>query len=205
VVDDIASNRTVLVDLLAPLGFAVIEATDGQQALDLAQDTKPDIILMDRRMPVMDGLMAAQQIRQILELAAIPIISVSASVSDEDQVMSLEAGYDAFLPKPIQWPLMAALLEKHLKLEWIYAETQNEGLTRGQTTPDVTAPPQDELEHLLELALRGDMRGIRERTTHLETLDARYTAFARSLHDLAKEFERQQILALIRQHLGEKR
>ncbi len=205
VVDDVASNRAMLVDLLAPLGFEVIEAADGQQAITAAQETRPDVILMDRRMPVMNGLTAAQQIRQLPELTGTPIISVSASVSDEDQVASLAADYDAFLPKPIQWPRLAALIERLLQLEWIYEEVQGEDLTISETTQDIIAPPQAELEQLLELALQGKMRGIRERATHLETLDARYTPFARSLHDLAEGFETQQILVLIKRYLEEKR
>lgn len=160
---------------------------------------------MDRRMPVMDGLTTVQQIRhQIPEMLAVPIISVSASVSDEDQAASLEVGFDAFLPKPIDWPRLEALLERLLKLEWIYEEAQTEDLTKGETPHDVIVPSREKLEHLLELALRGDIRGIRERAAYLETLDVRYIAFARSLHDLAQGFEGQQILALVRRCMEEK-
>ncbi|MBK8904874.1 MAG: response regulator [Anaerolineaceae bacterium] len=207
VVDDIASNRAVLADLLVPLGFEVIEARNGQQAIEVAQAAMPDVILMDRRMPVMDGLTAVQQIRPLPALADVPIISVSASVLDEEQEASLAGGYDAFLLKPIKWPQLAALLEKFLHLEWTYAEvedTDSPGETTTYDMTDITAPPQEELEQLLELALRGNMRGIRDRAAHLETVDARYTAFARSLHDLAQGFERQEILRLIKGCMGEK-
>jgi len=199
VVDDVESNRAVIVDLLVPLGFEIIEAENGQQAVDLLQETRPDMILIDRRMPIMDGLTATQQIRQIPDLVDVPIVSVSASVSDQ----SLETGYDAFLPKPINWEQLATLLENFLKLEWIYTDHQDGNLTIDATIPDVTAPPQDELEHLLELALQGNMPAIRERASYLETLDKRYVAFARSLQYLAQGFERQQILTLLRRYLEE--
>ena len=104
VVDDIAANRAVLVELLRPLGFELVEAADGQEALELAQAMRPDLILMDRTMPVLDGLEATRQLRQLPALRSVPIIAVSASVSDADQAQSQEMGYDAFLPKPIHWP-----------------------------------------------------------------------------------------------------
>lgn len=204
VVDDIASNRAVLVDLLVPKGFKVIEAADGREAIAVAQSTKPDIILMDRRMPIMDGRTAAQQIRQIPDLSGIPIIAVSASMLDEVQSISLEIGFDAFLPKPIDWSRLAILIGELLNLEWIYEETQDEDLINVETIHDVVAPSQEELEHLLELALRGNMRGIRERAEYLETLDERYISFAMLLHKLAQEFERQQIVSLIQRCMGEK-
>src|SRR5207253_7924339 len=121
VVDDIASNRAVLNAMLQPLGFTVLEAADGQQALALAQQTRPDLILMDRRMPVLSGPAAVQRIRNLPDVQGIPIIATSASVSEADQVLSREAGYDAFLPKPIDWPRLAALLEQYLQLDWVYA------------------------------------------------------------------------------------
>ena len=71
-------------------------------------------------MPVIDGLEAARQLRQLPALHRVPIIAVSASVSDEDQALSQEMGFDAFLPKPIHWPRLAALLRDHLQLEWVY-------------------------------------------------------------------------------------
>jgi CheY-like chemotaxis protein len=62
VVDDISSNRAVLIDMLQPLGFTVLEAEDGRLALEVAQQSRPDLILMDRLMPVLSGPEAVQHI-----------------------------------------------------------------------------------------------------------------------------------------------
>ena len=122
VVDDISSNRDILVDLLEPVGFKVVEAKNGQQAVQFAKEMCFDLILMDRWMPVMDGLEAVKQISRMAGRKSTTIIAVSASVSEEDQALSKEMGYDGFLPKPINWTKLAAMIEEYLRLEWIYEE-----------------------------------------------------------------------------------
>jgi len=193
VVDDIASNRAVLVDMLTPLGFETVEAENGQEAIERAQASQPHLILMDRRMPVMDGIAAVQQLRQLPPAQAIPIISISASVSDEDKARILAAGYDAFLPKPVAWPDLAATLEHQLNLAWTYAEVEPEG--------ELIPPPSDELETLHNLALRGNMRAIREQAEHIAALGEQYGPFARKLGDLAASYEDRAILKLVEQYL----
>jgi signal transduction histidine kinase/DNA-binding NarL/FixJ family response regulator len=214
VADDVPSNRAVLVDLLEPLGFDVVEAADGRQAIHLAQELRPDLILMDRWMPVLDGFEAARQIRQNPELAGVTIVAISASVSKEDQEQSREAGIDAFLPKPVHWPELAALLEEHLGLEWEYQKPESTGAGEpGREFPSappppltpapLVPPPEEELAILYELALRGDMRGIREQAAHVETLGEQYAPFARKLRELARGFEEREILALIKEYVEE--
>ncbi|MFH0879479.1 MAG: ATP-binding protein, partial [Lentisphaerota bacterium] len=150
VVDDIPSNRAFLSDLLRPIGFEVREASEGRQAVSLAQEIRPDLILMDRYMPVMNGCTAVVHIREMPELRDAIVIAVSASVSDEDQTQSRTAGFDAFLPKPIHWTKLSALLEKHLTLEWEYAEKDEGGKMKGEG-PLLVPPPKDELSTLLNL------------------------------------------------------
>jgi CheY-like chemotaxis protein len=204
VVDDVPSNRAMLVDLLEPLGFDVVTAADGQQAIHRAREIRPDLILMDRWMPVLDGFEATQQIRQNPALPRVPIVAISASVSEEDQVQSREADIDAFLPKPIHWPRLAALLEKHLGLEWEYEE-ETEMRDRDREKEEVLVPPpQEEMAILYDLARRGDMRGLQERAAHIETLGEQYVPFARKLRELARGFEERQILALVEQFVEEK-
>jgi PAS domain S-box-containing protein len=203
VVDDVPSNRAVLVDLLAPLGFEVVEAADGQQAIHLAQALRPDLILMDRWLPVLDGFEAAQRMRQNPELPRMPIVAVSASVSEEDQAQSREAGIDAFLPKPVHWSRLVPLLEEYLGLEWEYEEETEMRRARGEKGEAVVLvpPPQEEIAILYDLARRGNMRGLQEQAAHIETLGEPYLPFARKLHELAAGFEEREILALVRQYM----
>ena len=202
VVDDIASNRAVLVEMLRPLGFDVVEAADGQEAVHLAREAPPDLVLMDRYMPVMNGFEAALTIRQIPELRDVVIIAVSASVFQVDQSRSLEAGYDAFLPKPISWGRLLALLAEHLNLEWEHADApRDEGhAAAGAVAPpieDVLPPPKEEIAALLDLARMGDMTGIQERGTHIRALGEEYVPFADRLSELARRFDERGILALV--------
>jgi signal transduction histidine kinase/DNA-binding LacI/PurR family transcriptional regulator/ActR/RegA family two-component response regulator len=197
VADDIASNRAVLVGLLKPLGFDVVEAADGQASIAVAQATRPDLILMDRHMPGLNGLEAAQQIRRIPALHDVLLISVSASVSAADQALSREVGYDAFLPKPIHWPRLAALLAEHLELEWTYTEAGDATTAAGPTPGALIPPPGAELAVLYDLARRGDLRAIRQRALGLEQQDATFRPFACHLRQLAERFEGRAILALV--------
>ncbi len=85
IVDDKPENRAILVEVLAPLGFEVLEAVDGEDALVKAKTWQPDVILMDLIMSGMNGFEAARRIRQIPELAETIIIAVSSSAFEEDQ------------------------------------------------------------------------------------------------------------------------
>jgi CheY-like chemotaxis protein len=200
-VDDIASNRNILVDMLTPFGFKTVEAEDGQIAVKKAQEILPDLILMDRRMPVMNGFESMLQIRQISQLAQIPIIAVSASVSDEDRVLSQEVGFDAFLPKPVSWPNLASLLKRHLKLKWAYAEKGEKPSRKRQTVDKLVPPPRDELIVLLDLAKQGDMRGIRDGADRIEVLGEQYRPFADQLRRMVNAFEDKALLNLIMRYL----
>jgi response regulator RpfG family c-di-GMP phosphodiesterase len=156
---------------------------------------------MDRWMPALDGFEAAQRMRQIPELGELPIVTVSASVSKEDQAQSGEVGIDAFLPKPVSWPRLATLLQECLALEWDYGKTIEVGEKEGEAI--LVPPPAEEMEILLNLARRGDMRAIRERTAHIVTLGEQYVPFARRLRELAESFETRQIRTLIERYMEE--
>lgn len=194
VVDDKHENRLVLHGMLEPLGFEVIEAVNGKEEVEKAKEIKPDIILTDLVMPVMTGFEAVQKIRQIPELKGIIIIAVSASVFEADQEKCKIVGFNSFLPKPIEVDKLFGLMEKLLKLEWIYEESKTieKNSEEGQLVP----PPPEEIANLFELAMDGDMRGIRKRASLMEQTPE-LIPFARKLQKLAKSFQEKQILALI--------
>ena len=199
VVDDNASNREVLRVFLEQVGFEIMEAENGRQAVDMAQQMRPDLILMDRWMPEMNGTDAVKWIRHVPKLSGLPVIAVSASVSERDQVQTLSAGFDAFLPKPVKWPRLAALLEEHLGLEWEYIEAINQEMEGSAKL--LTPPPEEELEVLLDLVRMGDMSAIMERAEHIRSLGEEFIPFAERLRALAEGFEEQKILNLIRQYM----
>jgi PAS domain S-box-containing protein len=202
VADDNLYNRSILVDLLRPLGFMLVEAADGPAALAQAQAARPDLILMDLRMPGMSGMAATQAIRQLVDLRNVVIIATSASVLDTDREQSLLAGCDAFLPKPIRVEQLTELLASHLRLTWCYAAA--EPRASAPTDADDTAtvvPPPAELALLFELAEIGDILGLQARTAYLEHLDSQLRPFAQHLGRLAGRFELEQALALIARYM----
>jgi signal transduction histidine kinase/ActR/RegA family two-component response regulator len=122
VVDDEPRNRMMLQDMLEVLGFAVILAANGQEALTQAKAFHPCLILMDHVMPRLTGVDAVKAIRQEPTLQDVVIFIVSASAFESDQARSMAAGCNAFLPKPVSWRRLNVLLEQHLPLQWRYRE-----------------------------------------------------------------------------------
>jgi signal transduction histidine kinase/DNA-binding response OmpR family regulator len=212
VVDDKWENRSVLVNLLEPLGFEVVEATDGLDGLAKAQEFQPDLIFMDLVMPVMDGFEATRQLRLLPELAGVVVIAISASVFDFDQQQSRDVGCDNFIPKPIREAELFEKLRVHLGLEWVYEEPavthqssviidiDQRTTDNGQlTNPQWIAPPAEEIAILLDLAMRGDLRCIVKRACQLEELDQKWVPFTTHLRELAKDFKGRQIREFLKQ------
>jgi signal transduction histidine kinase/ActR/RegA family two-component response regulator len=202
VADDQLENRLVLQNLLEPLGFEMVIAVNGQEAVDLTLEHHPDLVLTDLVMPVKSGFEATQAIRNIPEIQNIPIIAVSASVLEMDQSKIRQVGCDDFLPKPVSETQLLQLLEKYLALEWIFEDEK-------EATPPVdieekclVIPPPNDLESLYEYAMLGSMRKIREHADRLSGEDERYGPFAEKLKELAYGFQEKAIAALLEEHLS---
>jgi len=211
VVDDQWANRSVLVNLLQPLGFKVIEASNGQDALNKACEFQPDCILMDLVMPTLDGFEATRRLRKLPKLADIVVIAISASVFDMDQQQSREVGCDDFLPKPIREADLLEKLRIYLGLEWLYEEKsklrnikeeKNNSLLTSNLTLEtaIVAPPTEEIATLLNLAMMGDLRGIVDQAAKLERLDEQWVPFTTHLRQLAKSFKVKQVIEFIKQY-----
>ena len=198
VVDDIAENRAVAIDLLTPLGFEMAEAANGREGLELAQCLRPDLILMDIAMPELDGLAATRLLRKQEAFREVPIIALSASVSASDNEQCLAAGMNAFLPKPVNANKLFEQIATLLQLEWTY------GLEKAESPAEeeglIVAPPEAEMEVLHRLAKLGNMREIMVQADHLAQLDARYRPFANRLSVLAKGYQSQAVLRLVEEH-----
>lgn len=204
VVDDIPENRAMLSDGLRELGFEVREAANGKEALDRVFAAVPDLILMDVRMPVMDGLEATKRMRAIAGLAALPVIAVSAGVSAEERTRSLDAGANALLTKPVDFDELISTITLHLPIDWVIEERDQPGDADAKGGDGMTLeaiPPQAEMEALHRLALAGDMRGLRAQA---ERLGDEYRAFADRLQTLARAYQSSAILNLIERNMDRK-
>ena len=124
-VDDIWQSRLLIVKLLTQVGFEVKEAENGQQALELSQQWQPHLILMDMRMPIMDGYESTRQIRALEASAVQPIqstkiIALTASAFESKCAATLKAGCDDYLRKPFKENELFAKIQQHLGVEYSY-------------------------------------------------------------------------------------
>jgi CheY-like chemotaxis protein len=118
IADDVPENRAFLVDLLGSLGFRTMEAADGLEALASVRATRPDLILMDNGMPSLSGLEATKRLRADPGLAEVPIIAISAGASGAERQRCLDAGANAFVPKPVDVPELVRAIGLELGLQW---------------------------------------------------------------------------------------
>ena len=110
--DDV--NLELLRELLQTHGYDVTEAVNGQQAIDLLKEFRPDVVLLDLNMPVLDGFATLKQIRQDPSLFSLKVMAVTASAMRGDREKALEAGFDSYLSKPIDSILLYEELNRML-------------------------------------------------------------------------------------------
>ena len=113
VVDDTDWNRDLLVQLLED-DYDILQAVDGEDGIKKAEQEKPDLILMDLGMPVMDGWEATRRIKANQELKAIPVIAVTSHAMVGDEIEARKAGCDDYLSKPIDEELLLEKIKKYV-------------------------------------------------------------------------------------------
>jgi len=126
VVDDIESNRKLINETLGMSGLTIIEAENGHQAVFFAEEYLPDLIIMDVRMPVMDGYEATKMIKSNPKTQHIPIIALTASLNFENAEMIDNSQMDDYLPKPVNMKDLYQVLFKYLKLSDSLVDQQKE-------------------------------------------------------------------------------
>ena len=173
--------------MLEPLGFDVAEAANGRIALDLARSLSPALVLMDLLMPELDGFQAARLLKADPALASIPVVAVSASVYDQTQAESLCAGCDGFLPKPVDFDSLLALLRSLLPGIWSPSEPAPEAPPPEPVAAPRPLPP--EFSALRDAALIGDVLQVLAETNRLLPLFPAHAPFLARVRQLAAAFE----------------
>ncbi|MBW4641299.1 MAG: response regulator [Gloeocapsa sp. UFS-A4-WI-NPMV-4B04] len=206
IVDDGWENRSVVINLLEPIGFKVIEAANGQEGLDKAREFRPDLIITDLSMPVMDGLEMTKQLRHSpAAFENVLIIASSASVFSSDIQQSQDAGCKDFLPKPLQASNLFDQLQHYLQLVWIY-KSENK-LTSGSPVftqvEEMIVPPSEELIALCQAAKAGYVLDIQQEAHRLKQLNLKYVVFADKILELAKDFDDEAIVNLVNHYIIE--
>ncbi|MEL7036948.1 MAG: ATP-binding protein [Cyanobacteria bacterium J06592_8] len=208
-IDDCWENRTVLTNLLEPLGFEITEAEDGKQGLEKMNTIAPDLVITDLEMPGMNGFEMLKQVRQSQTLQHLKIIVSSAFVSGRDRQMAANAGGDAFLSKPIDANELFQQIGNLLDIKWCYQESiTSSNYPQFPTSSDRTdnshtifLPSVDILQSLLELTQQGKLRKVRQSLESLIQEDKRYQSFAMPMIVLTKQFKDTEIEKLLKQYL----
>jgi CheY-like chemotaxis protein len=158
IVEDQLENQLLLTQLMEAIGIQVKIARDGQQGVQLFQDWLPDLIWMDRRMPVMNGMEAAKAIRQLPGGQDVKIIAVTASAFMEQRDEMLNSGMDDFVRKPYRANEIYDCLAKHLNVEYTY-----DGVSQSETSTDTLTPEMlVKLPDILRKELRDALKSLEE-------------------------------------------
>jgi len=205
VVEDQVENRQFLLKLLTTVGFDVRIATNGQEAVTQAVQWSPHLILMDMRMPVMDGYHATQNIRndELKEKKTqTPIIALTASAFEEDFHRILAAGCNAVLRKPVNATELFEIIRIYLDIQYIYEEEESRlpadtpiAVPQEVLTPTAFAQlPQDVLHQLAQAALHINTKAMEQVIAVIRTYNS---SLADALSVLAKTFRYQDIWKMI--------
>ncbi|MGB3533230.1 MAG: ATP-binding protein [Microcoleaceae cyanobacterium] len=200
VVDDRWENRSVLVNLLEPVGFIVIEASNGKEALEKAELCLPDLMITDLQMPVMDGWRLLKEVRQSASLRQVPVIISSASVFEEERQKCFQAGGTDFLAKPVEAETLYQMLSQHLGLNWIYSETKLGASHNVQNISSQCIIPPLEAEFILlqEYAEKGNISGIKQELDKISHMGECYQPFVNKLEQIVNTFNIQKIRYFLR-------
>jgi len=185
VVDDIESNRTLIRETLILAGLDIIEAVNGKQAVLLSEEYVPDLILMDIRMPVMDGYEATEIIKSTPKTKDIPIIALTASINFEKLDTIEQSKLDAYLPKPVIMKDLFQVLFNYLK--YSTSEKPKEDDTEEESTKDraeniINLP---ELISKLESEMIPEWKTLNDGAIEMDDT----SAFAQKLTEMAKDHQ----------------
>jgi len=195
ITDDILENRLLLVTLLQPLGFEIMEATNGYEAIEIFEKWSPHLIFMDLRMPGMDGYEAIRQLKSTEKGRATPIIALTASAFGENEKHVRDIGVEAYLRKPFRAEELLFHLGKYLDMQYIFADEPSQKLQPEQILPSaILALPPELVEAMQQAVVEGDMSSLTELITQVENIDSNT---AQKLQALADQYDYENLNRLL--------
>ena len=197
-VDDVPASRLLLRKLLTEIGFVVEEAGDGQQAVELYSGWQPHLILMDMRMPVMDGYEATRQIKSLPNGKKTIIIALTASAFEEERVVILSAGCDDFMRKPFYEAELLEKIGQYLNIDYLYEETVDVVSTEPEPLPELNPESLEVMplkwrSQLYDAAAKVDNQEILQL---LSDIPQEYESLAKGLENLVEHFRCDKIIDL---------
>lgn len=201
-VDDNPDNLSLFEDMLVSLGFVIHTSNDGSKVLDTARSFRPDAVLMDLFMPGVNGFEATKMLRSEEEFSSIPIIAVSASLTEQHRHNALLAGCDEFVSKPLSFSSLTKVLEKSMGITWTVNEHQqmDEERAFGYTKPFVL-PCRETLCEMLRLASLGDISELVRLCEQSIKVKPECEGFIKHVRQLAGSFDLEEIETLLKEQL----
>jgi PAS domain S-box-containing protein len=197
VVEDLEENRRLLVEILTSVGFEVREATQGIEALLISESWLPHLILMDLRMPMMDGYTATKCIREVPKYHEPVIIALTASVFEEEREKVLMAGCNDFISKPFQQRDIFDKIAQHLGVQYIYEGVDYSKIEEAEilSIEELSAMPTQWLEQMYQAAYYLDTEVMNELITQIPESNV---SLSKALSDAINNFNSDRIMELIR-------
>ncbi|MBD1885688.1 PAS domain S-box protein [Microcoleus vaginatus] len=198
IVEDLEENRRLLVDILTSVGFEVREAKQGVEALSLWKSWRPHLILMDLRMPIVDGYTATKHIRERPQSQETVIIALTASIFGEEREKVIMAGFNDFISKPFQQKEIFDKLAKYLGVTYIYEAvepTPQKQLVETVSVEDLSIMPPQWLEQMYQAAYYLDTEVMNEL---IGQIPASKASLSQALTDYINNFNSDRIMELIR-------
>jgi CheY-like chemotaxis protein len=200
VVDDVEDNREVLSGFLQRAGIKVVEANDGAAALEQFAKQRPDIVFMDVRMPVMDGVSAVGQIRARWPEEQVVCVAITASGLLRDPSYYMDSGFDDFIGKPFLFETVCNCIARHLQVE-LEREPAGEIIPSAKppaADPGTTPLPGALRDRLLAAAEINALTEIESLVSELKAFNPEALALARNLEDLLQQYDTDGIADLVR-------
>ena len=206
IVDDRPENRSLMVDILAPLGFELIEADSGEIGLETAISEEPDLIITDLLMPGISGFELCIQLRCLPMFRETPILIATSALFELGLEKQEEIGYNDLISKFFQIDEFLAKIQNYLGLSWIFeaagdslgdsfASRHESELAIGSQYPEM--PPGEKLLDLYRAAQIGNFEQIKREAHRLQELNSKYALFAGQLLQLVDRYDDDAIILLI--------
>ena len=194
VVDDDQATCEYLCHALAALGASAATAADGAGALEACAHMRPDLVLMDLKMPGMNGLDAIRRMKMSCALRDVPIVAITGAAGKTNEADALAAGAVRLLPKPVDIDTLAECLAA-------CAAPPAEPVDDQRSAAEFKIPPVQQMQQLLILARAGNMRGVRIEAAQIAERDPQFRPFADRLCELAAAYQSPAVLRLVEQNI----
>ncbi len=192
-VDDNEDANQLTARFLSSIGFEMETAADGEEALARFIEFKPDLVLMDRRMPKMDGLEALRRIKNSDQGRSVPVIMITASVFDEDYRACMASGADAFIRKPYLEEELLGEISRLADVQYRY-EARTEVAASAVSSEHLTGIPAEQLETISSSILKGDHEVLMK---ELDRLDSVEEGVCQTLRKMARSYQYDELLSLL--------